>query len=112
MLITPEVAMAHLRASADDADMILIYTDAAEQSAVDYLGRNVYGSAEAMAAAVADETAGELPMVINAAIKAAMLLTLGHLYSNRENVVIGVSTAELPHGAHALLQPHRIGLGV
>ena len=51
-------------------------------------------------------------MVINPAIQAACLLTLGHLYANREDVVVGTITAEMPKGATALLTPYRVGWGV
>ena len=111
MLITPEQALAHLRATADDADMILIYTEAAEQSAVAFLNRQVYADAAALDAAVLAGTAGTSPMVINAALKAAMLLTLGHLYANREDVVIDTTSSELPHGSRALLASYRQGMG-
>lgn len=46
------------------------------------------------------------------AVIQAMLLTVGHLYANREDVVVGASAVDLPQGARALLWPHRIGLGV
>ena len=51
-------------------------------------------------------------MVINSAIRAAILLTLGHLYENREDVVVGLSVAEMPLSAKALLRPHRVGVGL
>lgn len=51
-------------------------------------------------------------MVINPAVQAAILLTIGHLYTNREEVVVGASVAQLPQGARQLLQPYRVGLGV
>lgn len=40
----------------------------------------------------------------------AMLLTVGHLYTNREAVVTG-APVELPLGPAALLWPHRRGFG-
>lgn len=45
-------------------------------------------------------------------IVSGILLILGHLYRNREDVVTGPAPAALPMGAHALLWPHRIGLGI
>lgn len=51
-------------------------------------------------------------IVINDAIKAAILLIFGSLYSNREDVVVGVSVADLPQGSRHLLQPYRVGMGV
>jgi hypothetical protein len=42
-------------------------------------------------------------------IKAAMLLTIGHLYANRESVTIGSTQGhELPLGVKHLLQPYRV----
>ncbi|WP_156374647.1 head-tail connector protein [Pseudorhodoferax sp. Leaf274] len=46
------------------------------------------------------------------AVVHAMLLTLGHLYDNREEVVTGTTATQLPEGAKALLWPYRRGLGV
>ena len=43
---------------------------------------------------------------------AAMKLTIGHLYANREDVVVGASVADLPTGARALLWPYRRDFGV
>lgn len=51
-------------------------------------------------------------MVVTSAIKAAILLTLGHLYENREEVVVGLSVAEMPLSAKSLLRPHRISAGL
>lgn len=88
-----------------------------------------YESAIAAAEALADETAKAASiqtagngllrakvahrhamdgMVVNEAIKAAVLLTVGHLYANREDVVIGASVAALPNGADYLLQPYKV----
>lgn len=47
-------------------------------------------------------------IVIDETIKAAVLLIVGHLYANREDVATGVSTAALPHGAEWLLQPYKV----
>lgn len=51
-------------------------------------------------------------MVLNDAIKAAMLLILGHLYTNREDVITGTIATDLPMGSRSLLQPYRVGMGV
>ena len=47
-------------------------------------------------------------MVVNEAIKAAVLLIVGSLYAHREDVVVGVSVAQLPNGAEWLLAPYRV----
>lgn len=88
-----------------------------------------YESAIAAAEALADETAKAASiqtagngllrakvahrqamdgMVVNEAIKAAVLLIVGHLYVNREDVVAGVSVAQMPNGAEWLLQPYKV----
>ncbi|HDS1729837.1 phage gp6-like head-tail connector protein [Pseudomonas sp. GD03817] len=51
-------------------------------------------------------------MVLNPAIQAACLLKLGHLFSNREEVVTGATAVELPLASQHLLMPHRIRMGV
>jgi uncharacterized phiE125 gp8 family phage protein len=47
---------------------------------------------------------GEVPFDI----RAALLLTIGTLYANRETVVIGQSAVQIPWGAEQLLRPHRV----
>ena len=51
-------------------------------------------------------------IVINAAITAACLLKLGHLFANREEVVTGTIATELPIASRSLLMPYRIRMGV
>jgi hypothetical protein len=46
-------------------------------------------------------------IVVTAAILSAIRLTLGHLFTNREAVVVGALVAELPLGATMLLRPYR-----
>lgn len=58
---------------------------------------------DAQAAAIRDMHG----VVANPSIVAACLLTLGHLYANRTDVVVGASVAELPIGACSLLRPDR-----
>lgn len=50
-------------------------------------------------------------IVMNDLIKAAMLLILGHLYENRQDVQAGVSSVQIPMGSQSLLWPYRVGLG-
>lgn len=54
MFITPEIAAAHLRLVGDDIDVdLMLKADAAEQAAIGYLDRAVYGSAAQLDAAIA-----------------------------------------------------------
>jgi hypothetical protein len=105
-LVTLATAKLHLRVTGTDEDaLITIYLEAAEQGASDFLNRTIY----------ATTTGSDLDgVVINAAITAAILLILGHLFANREAVMAtpGIYAIELPMGARSLLQPYRIGMGV
>lgn len=113
MLITPEQAMAHLRIdSTDDAADLALKTEAAEQLASEYLNRQLFASQPELDAAVLAGTAGEQPMVVNSLVRAAILLILGHLHANREDVVVGTIATELPQGSRSLLAPYRVGMGV
>jgi len=110
-LISDSLAREHLRI--DDADEpISIYTRAAELWAAEYLDRNIYEDQTALDAAVADGTAGSDPIVINDLIRMGILLLLGHLYANREEVVVGETMVQVPMGVTRLLHPYRKGLGV
>lgn len=111
-LVTIEQARQHCRVDSDDDQMLTLYAGAAEDAAQEFLNRRVYEDEDALAAAVLAGTAGCDPIVVNDAIRAAMLLTLGHLYANRENVVVGSAVSEMKEGTRSLLWPYRVGLGV
>jgi hypothetical protein len=51
-------------------------------------------------------------IVMNAAIQAACLIKLGHLFANREEVVTGTIATELPLASKSLLMPYRVRMGV
>ena len=105
-------AMAHCRAESEDSEMMSLYLSAAKQTAVDYMNRSVYDDQAAMEMAVTEGIAGENPMIVNDAINAAILLIVGHLYANREDVIVGVAAYQLPGGAKSILNPYRIIPGV
>lgn len=77
-------------------------TDATEQAAALQVVETAY-----MRAQVAYRQAFD-GIVVNDQIKAAVLLTVGHLFANREDVVVGASVSALPHGADCLLQPYKV----
>ena len=106
MLLDLATVKLHLRVddSAEDA-LIGLYVTAAEEFSMQFLGRTIYATELAQGL----DTAG---IVINPAIQAALLLIVGHLYANREDVLAGVSVAQLPNGSQYLMQPYRIGMGV
>lgn len=112
-ILALDMVKSHLRVTwADEDQLIGIYHAAAEGSAISFLNRKVFTDQAALEAAVTAGTAGDDPMVANAEFHAAVLLTAGHLYVNREQVVLGVTAVDLPMGARDFLQPYRVGLGV
>ena len=112
-LVGVELARSSQRIDAgEEDDLVDFYLAAAEQVAVDFLNRKVYADAEALASAVLSGDAGKSPIVVHRAIQAAILLIFGQLHSHREDVVIGVTAAELPQGARSLLRAHRLSPGV
>lgn len=40
--------------------------------------------------------------------ESAVLLTVGHLYENREDVVVGASVAQIPIGAQCLIEQYKV----
>ncbi|MET0154747.1 MAG: head-tail connector protein [Rickettsiales bacterium] len=51
---------------------------------------------------------GDSPADVPYPIRQAILLVVGHLYENREDVSFGAQAAELPKGAGHLLSPYKI----
>ncbi len=110
--ISTDEAMQHVRADDDDRGHVELLLAAAEDSAAQFMNRRFYGDAESLASAVLDGTAGSDPILINPSVRAACLLILGNLYANREDVVVGTISSEIPMGSRALLTPYRVGWGV
>ena len=106
MLLDLATVKMHLRGTEPEEDALIgVYVLAAEEFAMQFLGRTIYATELAQGL----DTAG---IVINPAIQAALLLIVGKLYACREDAVVGVSVTQLPNGAEYLLQPYRIGMGV
>lgn len=56
-----------------------------------------------------DDSPDEAPLPFQ--IRAAMLLMLGNLYENRETIVVGTISSEIPLSIKALLDPYKLRLG-
>lgn len=112
VLVDISIAMQHCRADAEDLTLVEVYLAAAETACVAYLNREVYKNQTELDNAIANGTAKDEAIVSNAAIVGAILLTIGHLFVNREENVAGTSVSELKMGARSLLQPYRLVNGV
>ncbi|MCU5775226.1 head-tail connector protein [Winslowiella arboricola] len=87
----------------DDDNLLKIYTGAAKRHVEKWTRRKLYQ----LNTDPGFET-DEDRLLLDDDIRAAMLLLIGHWYSNREAVVIGQATSEVPFAVEALLQPYRI----
>jgi uncharacterized phage protein (predicted DNA packaging) len=87
-LLAMDLIKKHLRVdSADEDDLIELYAESALAWALWYCDNPLLA------------TAGDIP----ASFKSALLLLIGHSYTNREAVVIGTSAEVLPMGVGPLL---------
>lgn len=98
------VAAAHVAydAAIEAADLEQANGDAIKAQAM----RDVAALKRATALRAAERAANGI--VVNASILAAVKLTLGHLFENREAVVTGTSATALPQGVPELLRPYRL----
>lgn len=109
-LVTLEQAKAHLRVVSGFEDLdIQLKLNAATRMAIAYLDRDVYATQAELDAAVASGHARPLPMLATdddmEMVRAGILLLLGDLYTNREQVVTGTIATQLPTGAKSCLNP-------
>lgn len=110
--ISTDDAMHHLRAEEDDRAYVELLLAAAEDSASQYMNRRFFADEDSLAQAVLAGEGGKDPILINPSVRAACLLILGSLYANREDVVVGTISSELPMGSRSLMTPYRVGWGV
>jgi len=115
---------------ADDADLIAaiatvptLRSDAraayasSVETAEEITDQDVREEAKTDARRILDNALSEAQKILNGivikpSIVAACLLITGHLYANREDVVIGTTSSQLPSGAESLLWPSRVGIGI
>lgn len=111
-LVTLGQAKAHLRVTHahEDSD-IQLKLNAATRMALAFLDRDVFATQAELDAAVAAGAARPGPLLAEDddmdMVRAGILLTLGDLFANREEVVVGAAPVQLPTGAKACLLPLR-----
>jgi len=99
-IITLNEAKAHLRVTDTSEDtMIGIYIEAAVEQVRNFLNVTI----------ITGE--GDSPAAVPYSIKAAVLLIIGGLFENRENIITGQTVADNP-AVMNLLYPHRVDIGI
>jgi len=112
-IVSLEQAKLHLRVDHDEEDdLIQLWINAAVQLAEGFLNRRVFASEAEMESAIEDGSAGDCPIVVTDLVRSAVLLTVGHLYANREDVITKGTPIALPMGVERLLIPLRVHMGV
>lgn len=101
-MIDLAIVKAHLRVTHDaEDDLIQSYTEAALSTFELWTNRKLIKEGDAL-----PDPVGRA-LVITKPIWQGALLLIGHWYSSRESVVIGMITAELPMATNALWMPYR-----
>lgn len=86
--------------TAEDTTM-QAYLDGAEDVVARHLCRPLIASG-------ATPSLGTFELPLPASVTAAILLMAGHLYANREAVVVGVTSSAIPMAVQYLLAPYRV----
>ncbi|EDM47760.1 head-tail connector protein [Marinobacter algicola] len=106
-----DIIKQHVRLELDETEedaLLETYSTAAQRMVENHTGRNLYATAnEIPKDPETDEVTDEDALVLDDDITTAMLLLIGHWYTNRESVVVGTITSELPMAVEALISPYR-----
>lgn len=87
----------------DDDSILTIYLNAAKLAASNYIDRPILWDS------TSEIETGDLTSIhATAEIELAVLMMSAHWYENRETVVIGTITAEVPFSFKFILNPFRI----
>lgn len=94
-------AKLHLRVDGSDEETLIAAWIAAAYSNVEgRIFRKVYDTGDTIPE---EDTTG---IHVNEAINAAVLLIVGHLYANREDVITGATSTAIPMGSEFLITPY------
>lgn len=100
VMIDLEAAKLHLREDRDDEDSLIETLIAGSYGAIE---RKLFRKIYATAAEVGDDLTG---LVVDHTINSAVLLTIGHLWTNRE-AVKAAPVVVLPMGVEWLIESYR-----
>lgn len=105
-----DIIKSHVRLEPDDIEEDLLletYANAARRLVENKTGRVLYATAGEIPTDPDTGEPVEAGLVLDDDLTTAMLLLIGHWFVNREAVVIGSITAELPMAVQALIGPYQ-----
>lgn len=105
-----DIIKQHVRLEPDfveDDVLIDTYATAARKLVENRTGRTLYATETEVPKDSDGNVTDETALVLDDDMTTAMLLLIGHWYANRESVVIGTITAEVPMAVDALISPYR-----
>lgn len=110
-MLEPDIIKQHVRLEPDfDEDDTLLdtYATAAQRLVENRTGRKLYATAtDVPKDPETGEPTDDSALVLDDDLTTAMLLLIGHWYANREAVVIGSITSDVPMAVDALISPYR-----
>ena len=106
-----DIIKQHVRLELDDFEqdaLLETYATAAQRYVENQTGRTLYATqAEIPTDPDTGKPTDQHALVLDDDITTAMLLMIGHWFENRESVVVGTTTSELPMAVDALICPYR-----
>lgn len=104
-MLDVEIIKQHCRIEQDEDEedaLLDTYATAAKRLIENKTGRHIYATANEV------PTEGdERAIILDDDLSTAMLLLIGHWYANRESVVIGSISSELPLAVDSLIKPYQ-----
>ncbi|WP_110642462.1 head-tail connector protein [Salinicola sp. CPA57] len=105
-----DIIKQHVRLEPDfevDDTLLDTYSNAARRLVENRTGRKLYATAAQIPKDSDGNAADENALVLDDDLVTAMLLLIGHWYVNRESVVVGTITSEMPMAVQSLIEPYR-----
>lgn len=100
-----EIIKQHCRVEQEDAEedaLLETYATAARRLIENKTRRRLYATQNEV-----PDDGDESALILDDDISTAMLLVIGHWYANRESVVVGTITSELPMAVDSLVKPYQ-----
>ncbi|MGQ7253974.1 head-tail connector protein [Vreelandella titanicae] len=105
-----DIIKQHVRLEPDETEddaLLDTYANSAVRYIENHTGRKLYATDEAVPKDTDGNVTDEHALVLDDDLVDAMLLLIAHRYANREAVVVGSISSELPMAVKDLIEPYR-----